>query len=245
MTNPAEANQKQPIFNVPNIILVFIVVLAAIHIYKDYLANEGERFSLLIQYAFIAQKYTEVVHVGYSYYSLYWSPITYAFLHADWVHLGINCLWLLAFGGVVALRIGWLRFVLLYFLGAIGGALLFYLTYSGDTSIVIGASASVSALMGAAARFAFPKGGGFSRNTYMLPRQSLVETFRNRSAATFIIIFVLLNLALGAGAILGVEGGRTIAWEAHIGGLVVGLLFFDLLDRKISPTQRDQHEEYH
>jgi len=230
MTHIEEQNQRQPIFNVPTVILVFIGLLTAVHVYKEYLTSNQEKINLLIEYAFIAQKYNEAVHVGYSYYSLLWSPITHAFLHADWLHLGINCLWLLAFGGVVALRIGWVRFVLLYCLGAIGGALLFYMTYNGVTGIVIGASGAVSALMGAAARFAFPKGGGFSRQTYMLPKLTLMETFKNKSAASFIVIFILINLGLGAGSLLGVEGSSTIAWQAHIGGLLAGLLLFDLLD---------------
>jgi len=230
MTDQYDLPQHQPIFNVPRIILIFIGLFCIINIYKEYLAGDEAKLQLLLEYAFIAQKYNEAVHVGYSYYSLYWSPITYAFLHADWLHLGMNSLWLLAFGGVVTLRIGWLRFVLLFCLGAIGGALLFYLTHDGAVAIVIGASGSVSALMGAAARFAFPRSGGFSRNTYMLPRQSLAQTFQNRSAATFIIIFVLINLAFGAGFILGLEDSTSIAWQAHIGGLLVGLLAFDILD---------------
>lgn len=244
MTDRFEPTQRQPIFNVPRIILIFIGAFCAIHVYKDYLAGDDARFQLILDFAFIAQKYHESVHVGYSYYSLYWSPVSYAFLHADWLHLGVNCLWLLAFGGVVALRFGWFRFILLFGLGAIGGALLFYLTHDGTTAIVIGASGSVSALMGTASRFAFPKGGGFSRNTHKLPSQSLVETFQNKSAASFILIFVLINLGLGAGSILGLEESASIAWQAHIGGLLVGVLLFDLLDPYKSPAVRPpQHPE--
>jgi len=230
MTQLESPGKREPIFNVPTVVLTLIGLLTAIHIYKDYIASENQRLELLIEYAFIAQKYQESIHVGYSYASLYWSPLSHAFLHADWLHLIINCLWLLAFGGVVAMRLGSMRFFLLFCLGAIGGALLYYATYGGGTTIVIGASGAVSALMGAAVRFAFPKGGGFSRNTYMLPRQSLAETLRNKTAASFIFIFIFINLGMGASSILGVEGSGSIAWQAHIGGLLAGILLFDLFD---------------
>ena len=40
------------------------------------------------------------------------SFLTHAFVHGDWVHLGLNAAWLVAFGGAVANRIGTVRFLL-------------------------------------------------------------------------------------------------------------------------------------
>ncbi len=42
------------------------------------------------------------------------SFLTHAFVHGDWVHLGLNAAWLVAFGGAVANRIGTVRFLLFF-----------------------------------------------------------------------------------------------------------------------------------
>ncbi len=41
---------------------------------------------------------------------LWWTPLTYVFLHANWAHVGFNALWLVAFGAPVARRFGPQRF---------------------------------------------------------------------------------------------------------------------------------------
>jgi membrane associated rhomboid family serine protease len=62
-------------------------------------------------------------------------------------------------------------------------------------------------------------------------RQGLPELLRNRQAAVFVGLWFATNLLFGLAARpLGVVDAG-IAWEAHIGGFVVGLLLFPLFDR--------------
>ena len=42
------------------------------------------------------------------------SFVTHTIVHGDWVHLGLNAAWLVAFGGAVANRIGSVRFLLFF-----------------------------------------------------------------------------------------------------------------------------------
>jgi membrane associated rhomboid family serine protease len=101
-------------------------------------------------------------------------------------------------------------------------------------SPLIGASAGVSALMAAAARFVFmPAYGRFWNRSDLVgpaPVQSIAELLRNRRAALFLAIWFATNLLFGLLATpLGVVEA-SIAWEAHLGGFIAGFLLFPWLD---------------
>ena len=51
-----------------------------------------------------------------------WTFVTYAFIHGDWTHLGLNGVWLLAFGTPVARRFGMARFLAFFAVTAAAGA---------------------------------------------------------------------------------------------------------------------------
>ena len=61
------------------------------------------------------------------------------------------------------------------------------------------------------------------------PAVSLLQSLRNRGIMAFVIIWFLFNFLAGSGILpLGVEG--QIAWEAHMGGFLLGWLGFALFD---------------
>jgi membrane associated rhomboid family serine protease len=77
-----------------------------------------------------------------------WSVLSYAFLHHDFLHIFFNMLALFMFGPMVEDRLGGGRFVRLYLVSALGGALLSLalLPLAGD-AVIIGASAAVFGVM--------------------------------------------------------------------------------------------------
>ena len=170
-----------------------------------------------------------------------WSVLTYALLHGSWTHLLLNSIWLLAFGSAVARRFGSVRFVAFMALTAIGGALGHLLTHTEDVVPMIGASAAVSGCMAAALRFAFQAGaplGGFSIGgieAYRLPALGLRDILRERRAMMFLMVWLVMNILTGIGAPEFGLADAAIAWEAHIGGFVVGLFAFQLFDPSPSP----------
>ena len=167
----------------------------------------------------------------------YWTVVTYALLHGSWAHILLNSVWLAAFGTPIARRCGPMRFIVLGVASAVGGAAAHLLANSTSVIPMIGASAAVSGMMGAAARFVFGTGAGrFGPNDLLVhpashPRLSLLGVVRNSQAAIFLGIWFVSNLLFGLIATpLGITDAG-IAWEAHIGGFVVGLLIFPLVDR--------------
>mgnify|MGYP006275457785 CR=1 FL=1 len=167
------------------------------------------------------------------------SLLTYSFIHGGWTHLFINSTTLIAFGSLVARRLGLIRFSILYSVSAIGGALTHMALHFQDVTPVIGASAAISGVIAAAIRFMFQPGEALSgfvvdrHGTYKAPSISIVETFQDRRSLSFIFIWFGLNLA---GGIIGMPldtGSGVIAWESHIGGFITGLLIFSALDKSI------------
>jgi membrane associated rhomboid family serine protease len=165
----------------------------------------------------------------------WWTPLTYALLHGGWAHLAINCITLAAFGSPVARRFGDARFLLLMTLCALAGAAAHLAVHPFDVAPVVGASAAISGTMAAVARFAFAHGGSLSEHPLhaedevLTKAQSLRDLVSNRRALFFLATWFGVNLAMGL-LPQGSAAPGGIAWEAHIGGFIAGLLLFDWID---------------
>jgi membrane associated rhomboid family serine protease len=150
--------------------------------------------------------------------------VTYIFLHGSWTHVIINTVWLLAFGPVVSRRFGVLRFLAFFLLCGIAGAAVQLACSWGSTDPIVGASAAISGLMGAAFRLLGRDGGGVFRPQPMAPifsRQILLVS----------AVWVVINVVAGVTG-LGTPGPgvQLIAWQAHLGGYAAGLLLARLFD---------------
>lgn len=165
-----------------------------------------------------------------------WTVLTYGLLHGSWLHLVTNVLWLAAFGSPVARRLGPGRFLSLMGLSTIGGALLHWFSRDLDVLPLVGASAAVSGATAAAIRFVFAPGlrfGSLADDAVVraIPAEPIGQLWRNSRALLFIGIWFATNFLFGSGLVPILGEDTSIAWEAHIGGFMVGLLLFSLLDR--------------
>ncbi len=100
---------------------------------------------------------------------------------------------------------------------------------------LVGASAGISALMAAAARFVFqPPVSGYGGPAWQVPphrpAETIPELLRNRTAVSFLAIWLLTNLLFGLVSVPLVGENAAIAWDAHLGGFIAGFLLFPLLD---------------
>lgn len=246
---------REPAFNVPGVVLGIIAVLCVIHAVRMMLPAEDDSYAMLML-AFIparlslwfdpslAQGLFEAAFNGGGLQmaltrfvltegSAPWSVLTYAALHGSWMHLAFNAVWLLAFGTPVARRFGTVRFLVLFIAAAVAGSLFYWVMRPLDVTPMVGASGAISGVMAAAARFVFGPGkmAMFGRSTSILyaPAQPLVGLLENKQALGFIIAWLVINLIAGfASGAFGADG--EIAWEAHIGGFLAGLVLFMPLD---------------
>jgi membrane associated rhomboid family serine protease len=229
--------RREPILTLPGALTAYVLLLAVIHV-RVLLPPELEDWTVDV-FGFIPKRYdstlVDLTFPGGEGAKL-WSFVTYSLLHANLSHLGFNVLWLLPFGSALARRFGALRFFLFMAMTAAAGALAHLLTHEHAVAPMIGASASVSGTMAAAIRFAFVQGSFLSFNrgdadaAAKVPALSLSRALRNRRVLAFLAIWFGVNIVFGVGSIaIGIEGA-SVAWQAHIGGFLAGLLLFSLFD---------------
>lgn len=223
---------KPPVFNLHGSIVFLCLACVAVHVVRMQFLGTSTDNWLLIHTAFFPVRY-EPSMFRLDLPTLF-SPITYAFLHGDWVHLGVNIVWLAIFGSPLAYRIGWGRSILFWLVTSIAAAAAHLLVYFGDSIPVIGASGAVSGFMGAASRFGLHANRRQPRRGFDGPLLTISQTFRARGVLPFLLIWVAMNIVIGVDP-FGFNDGPGIAWEAHIGGLVAGFFLIPLFDRRSGP----------
>ena len=225
---------REQILNVPRSVAVVAAVLILVQIVRGLLPEELD-LTLLLTLAFIPARYSgAALELPGGYVTAVTSFVTYMVVHAGWVHLLVNLAWMLAFGSAVARRIGDLKFLGFSVLCGIAGALTHLLFHYGDMAPVVGASAAISGQMAGALRFIFSaerQPGEPTPDFIGAPRLSLGETLTDKRMIAFLLFWVALNAYFGLSSvkIAGEQGG--IAWEAHIGGFLCGLVLFGAFDR--------------
>lgn len=234
--------KREPLFNIPPVIVAVLAVLALVHAVRTYVLTSDQDMEFLLTFAFIPSRYDASAVLGGvlpgGFGAELWTFVTYAVIHADWMHYGVNAVWLLPFGSAVARRFGPVRFLLFFAVTAAAGAAAFLATHAGEEVPVIGASAAISGTMAAAMRFAFQRGGplSFRRNgdatDYRVPAIPLSGVLRDPRVLAFLVVWFGINILFGLSSLPmpGVGANQVVAWEAHLGGFLAGLLLFSWFD---------------
>jgi membrane associated rhomboid family serine protease len=155
----------------------------------------------------------------------FWELLTFQFLHANWIHLLLNCWGIFVFGPPLESALGVRKLCTLYLLsGVVGGALQIFATvlaHKHFSPSVVGASAGVFGLV-AAFTSLFPD----ARMTVLLFFVIPVRMTANRmlTVATVLTVLGMMfpNRLLGA----------NVAHAAHLGGLIAGLVIVRLFLRR-------------
>lgn len=221
----------QPFLRLPWPVSAVASILLAVQLAMSF-ASPATASRIMIEYGFVPARYSPGFLAAHnidagSLLERTLPFVTYIFLHANWTHVVVNTLWLLAFGPVVARRFGAWRFFAFFVVCGIAGAVLHLLLNWQALDPVIGASAAISGLMAAAFRLIGRDGGpGISPE----PPAPLFS----RRIVLWSAIWIVLNIVAGLTGIGAGPGLHLIAWQAHLGGFVAGLLLtgpFDPLNR--------------
>src|SRR5688572_9334713 len=106
---------SEPIFNVPTVVAATIVVMECVRLWRVWVSTVEQDVVLMLLFSFIPARKdaTLLTHgaVPGGFGAEIWTFVTYAFIHGDAVHLGLNSVWLLAFGTPVARRFGTMRYI--------------------------------------------------------------------------------------------------------------------------------------
>ena len=236
---------REPILTIPGALTALLVGLAAIHLVRMALPTDLGEWVIWV-FGFVPARYdlplSDARFPGGAGAAV-WSFLTYSLLHADLNHIVFNALWMLPFGSAVARRFGAARFFTFLAVTAIAGAIAHLATHPHEVAPMIGASAAVSGAMAASIRFAFAHGSflSFRRprdvdSASQVPALPLSQALRNPQVLMFLAIWFGINIVFGVGSIAVGAAGQSIAWQAHIGGFVAGLVLFSLFD-PVRPPQ--------
>ena len=188
--------------NLPPALLWLIGINVAVHVARQALSDQADQ-SLILSLGLVPAAYTG--DPGGDWWSLILAPFTYQFLHGGWVHLGVNMLTLAAFGAPVERLLGVRRFVVFYLSAGVVAGFVHVLYAPSSVDPVIGASGAISGVFG---------------GVLMAMRQA----GRLSSLLPVAGIWIALNVFFGIFGGAPGSGGEQIAWAAHIGGFVYGLL---------------------
>lgn len=221
---------RPPIVEVPlplrPVRLTYILIgsLVLVHLYVMNLSKNASSPFRLSDYLQVYQDYANLssaITQG-EYYRLF----TSMFLHADLMHLFLNCIALYAFGEEIEAIFGWVRFGVIYVLGGLAGSVASYVITQGNS---IGASGAVFAVFGALLAYYL-----HNRQLY---GQLAYDRLRNLG------MVAVINLVIGFAS--NVPGSPVrIDNAAHIGGAIGGFILAWFLSPRFKVQKELKGEEW-
>jgi len=208
---------ENPTHQVPVVTYLLIILNVAVFLFQISLGRAGQ--DLINQFALNPARLTSdpspanIMNI-----------FTSMFMHAGLAHILGNMLYLWIFGDNVEDRMGSLRFIIFYLAGGMLASLAHVFFYPSSTTPTVGASGSIAAVLGA--YFVLYPGQkvvtliplGFYMRMTVLP------------AGLVLGAWFLLQFFQGVASLGGPDVGGVAFW-AHIGGFVVGLVLGRILDR--------------
>lgn len=197
---------------------VILIIVNCLVFFAMIAAGSYYRGVFVAKYGVTPYEITRAVDINpKSAVSPYLTLVTSLFLHGSLFHLISNMWFLWIFGNNIEDVVGHLKFVLFYVLGGIAASLLQILLTASSKAPIIGASGAVSAILGAYI-LKFPRA-----RIRTLAFIFVFVTVLNVPAVTFIGLWFIFQLFSSLTA-----AASNVAWYAHIGGFLFGLLTIKL-----------------
>jgi membrane associated rhomboid family serine protease len=209
---------RNPRKHFPIITILLIIVNILVFLYELSLGVGLEKF--LFHFGVTPDEIRQALQADIFRPLVFTTLITSLFLHGGWLHLGGNMLYLWIFGDNVEDKLGHFRFFVFYNLCGIAASALHIYLEPASTVPTIGASGAISGILGAYILL-FPR----ARVLTLVPIFIFIQITELPAYIILGFWFVLqfLNVILSLGYANTGLGG--VAWWAHIGGFITGMLF--------------------
>lgn len=217
----------RPRTHFPAVTLALIVINFIVFFYQLTLDPRALQ-SFIITYSMIpARAQLALAHSQYTLAQGFLPLLTSMFLHAGWLHIIGNMWFLWLFGPNVEDRLGHLPYLGFYLVCGLGAGIAQTLFSLGSTIPGLGASGAIAGVLGAYVVF-FP-----SSRILTLVTLFFWWFFARLPAVLFIGLWFAVQFLSGLGSLGSAQGGG-VAWWAHVGGFLLGMLLVSGMRRKQS-----------
>jgi membrane associated rhomboid family serine protease len=214
---PLKDDNPRLAFPLVNTLLIVLNVAVYIH---EMILSKDEMDLFIETYGAMPANISQ----GLNYSTLF----TSMFLHGGPLHILGNMLYLFIFGDNIEGSMGSVRYLIFYLICGLGAAMSHILFDPLSQVPMVGASGAISGVLGAY-MITYPK----ARVLVLLPILFYISTFR--VPALVVLGLWFLNQLISGFVLASSVGGQSmggIAWFAHIGGFVVGMLLVKLFAKK-------------
>lgn len=205
----------------PVVTIVLIIINSLVFLHEVSLGAGIDAF--LYEYGMIPFEITHGVSLVPREFPVYLTLVTSMFLHAGWLHVGGNMLFLWIFGNNVEDSMGRLRFVAFYLTCGLAAGMAQIVIDPNSQVVTVGASGAIAGVLGAYA-ILYPR----ARVTTLVFLGFFI-TFIELPALVVLVFWFIIQLFSGSISIYGEKAaGGGVAYFAHIGGFLTGLLLIKL-----------------
>lgn len=206
----------------PLVTYLLIIVCAVVFYHMSSLGSQGELDRFVLAYGALPAEITG--RSGAGAISEYPTVLTSMFLHGGWLHLIGNMLYLWIFGDNVEDLMGHGGFLLFYLLSGMAAVAAHVLVYPNSAIPLVGASGAIAGVLGAYVVL-FPR----ARIISLVPF-GIFSRLVAVPAVLFLPVWFLMQFFSG---VLSLGGeAATVAWWAHVGGFVAGIVLVFVFARR-------------
>ena len=212
----------------PIITICLILINIVVFIYELSLGDSLEPF--IYQFGVVPAAVASWPHSDLSFLAVAIPFLSSMFLHGGWLHVIGNMWYLWIFGDNVEDRLGHFAFLVFYLLCGLGAGIVHTVLNISSTVPSVGASGAIAGVLGAYV-VSYP----FARVLTLVPLFVFIQVIEIPALIVLGFWFVVqfFNGTASLAASVGESGG--VAWWAHIGGFVIGILLIGLFPRKDRP----------
>lgn len=220
------------------IVTAALVAINVLIFLWEYTLPKPQLEQFFFSYGFVPQRISATFSAGDWFAASNVTIFTSMFIHANFLHVAGNMLYLWIFGNNVEDRIGRLTFILFYFVCGTIAALAQVLSDPNSALPGIGASGAVAGVLGAYLRL-YPRANVIA----IIPIFFFIQVVKV-SAVFMLGFWIIVQFISGLVAISSGQAGGGVAWFAHIGGFIAGLIIINLIPgvwRKYSKYNNPQY----
>jgi membrane associated rhomboid family serine protease len=204
----------------PAVVNYALIALNVLAFFLELSRPQGALESFIMAWGVVPREYSAGHDLAPLIPLPFWTTLfTSMFLHGGWAHLGGNMLYLWIFGDNIEKVLGGIRYLVFYLACGVAAAFAHIMSAPHSAVPTVGASGAISGVLGAYILL-FPR-----NNVRVISRGGIIAV----PAFVMLGLWILIQFVSGVGAIARTEQTTGVAYMAHIGGFVAGMILIKIM----------------